>query len=52
MRKPNQHDFIEERKIDGVLYKSVNEEMYRDALKKWKVAIRHEQERNRTIIED
>jgi len=35
MRKPNRHEFEEERKIDGKLYKSVNEIMYREALKHW-----------------
>jgi len=35
MKKPNKAEFVEERKIDGILYKSVNEQMYRAALKHW-----------------
>ena len=33
MNKPDKHEFIEERKIDGILYKSLNEQMYRAAMK-------------------
>ena len=35
MNKPERHDFTEERKIDGKLFKSVNEELYRHSLRKW-----------------
>lgn len=35
MKKPDRHSFIEERKIDGILYKSVNEHHYREAMKHW-----------------
>ncbi len=35
MKKPDKHEFVEEKKIDGKLYKSVNEQMYIDAMKKY-----------------
>lgn len=35
MKKPDRHDFVEERKIDGKLYKSINEDHYRTAMRKF-----------------
>lgn len=35
MRKPTRNEFMEERKFDGKVYKSVNEEAFRHAMRKW-----------------
>ena len=43
MRKPNRKEFMEERKFDGKVYKSVNEDAYRTALRKWETFNRKKQ---------
>ena len=35
MKKPDRHEFVEEKKFDGVLYTSVNEEAYRHSVRKY-----------------
>lgn len=49
MKKPDLHEFVEERKIDGVLYKSINEELYRYSLKKWEECMRDKQRHPHTV---
>lgn len=35
MKRPNRSEFMEERKFDGKIYKFVNEDAFRNAMRKW-----------------
>lgn len=50
MKKPIRKEFMEEMKYDGILYKSVHEEAYRIAMRKYNV-YKREQTRHVNEVE-